>query len=89
MLAATAVLLVELVATSHHRPQLPAPVQSEISLAKKYCPIVTAARAAGLTDDQIVAIAVVKGVSPKMIIWARKNCVVATEPRSSLGAFLG
>jgi hypothetical protein len=84
VIGAAALLLVDLVVTDHHRPRLPSLVQNEISLGKKYCPIVNAARAAGLTDDQIVAIAVVRGVSPKMIIWARKNCVVATEPRSSL-----
>jgi len=66
------------------------PAQFDIRLGKKYCPIVTAARAIGLTDDQIIAMAVARGISPGMIIWAKKNCIVAQPaspaigPRSSL-----
>lgn len=83
--AAAALLAVELIATSHHRPRPSPPLQSDIILlGKKYCPMVNAARAAGLTDDQIIAIAVAKGVSPAMIIWAKKNCIIAIGPRSSL-----
>jgi hypothetical protein len=86
VIAAVAVLLaVELVATNHHRPKVPRPtVQSEILLGKKFCPIVNAARAAGMTDDQIIAMAVIRGVPPHMILWAKKNCIVANGPRSSL-----
>ena len=61
MMIATAALLlaVDLVATtSHHRPRSPPPGQSEIVVWKKVCPMVTAARAAGMTDDQIIAVAV-------------------------------
>jgi len=76
MMIATAALLlaVDLVATtSHHRPRSPPPGQSEIVVWKKVCPMVTAARAAGMTDDQIIAVAVAQGVSPGVIVWAKKR----------------
>lgn len=88
--AAAALLLVVELAGNHHRPQ-PPPPQPEISMGKKYCPTVNMARASGMTDDQIIAMAVGMGVSPQMIVWAQKNCIVAKRdltpangPRSSL-----
>jgi hypothetical protein len=43
----------------------------------KYCPLVNAARAAGLSDDQIASTATAMGVSAEGVAWAKKNCIVA------------
>jgi hypothetical protein len=80
-LAAALVLLAELTEISEG--------QKKTVLGKTFCPIVERARASGMTDEQIIAMAVAEHVPAWIILWARKNCVVATEPRTSLGVFLG
>ncbi len=76
--AAVGVAAVLLVAGGYHRHERhQPPAQAEIELGKKYCPVVNAARATGVTDEQIIAMATAMGVSSAMIAWAQKNCVAA------------
>jgi hypothetical protein len=79
-LIAAAALLLAVVAT----PVLVSEGQKQTSLGKVFCPIVERARASGMTDKQIVEAAVAKHVPAWIILWARKNCVVATGPRTDL-----
>ena len=49
---------------------------------QKYCPLVTTARATGLSDDQIASTAAAMGVSAEAVAWARKNCGAGSNGKS-------
>jgi hypothetical protein len=52
--------------------------QRQTIMGRTFCPIVARARATGMTDEQIIASALSKGVPQSVVLWAQKNCTSAS-----------